>query len=58
MKKMALEYRLVVEAAGAIAATVLPRISADRPLAIVSGGNVDLSIIADAKSEVVHQGAA
>ena len=45
MRLLALRSRIVAEGAGAIAAAGLQRVSGDRRLAVVSGGNVDAAVL-------------
>jgi threonine dehydratase len=45
MTRLADRERVVAEGAGAVATAALARVNAKRPLAIVSGGNIDLDLL-------------
>lgn len=58
MMGLALNHKIIVEAAGAIAATALRQFQNEHSIAIVSGGNIELSVLASLLSERNFQCAA
>ncbi|MEC9072782.1 MAG: pyridoxal-phosphate dependent enzyme, partial [Myxococcota bacterium] len=51
MVSLANEERLVVEGAGAVAVAGLSRLSGHKRVAVISGGNVDLELLAELVTE-------
>jgi threonine dehydratase len=59
LASLALDDKLVAEGAGAVAVAALPRVRGERPIAVVSGGNVDPAVLVDAgmtRSSAISRG--
>ena len=54
--ELALHDKLIVEGAGAVAVAALPQVRGDRRVAVVSGGNIDFSALAELSGQTGELG--